>query len=218
MDQAQASFREYAIRCKTCNAQIACFAEDYEQSLGTGASVEDSLNAMGITNYCCRIAFMNPTIVMFNMENRPLIEGLTTINAVKGPNNIKIESTNSKFKACRTEKRLQSNFPPPLGGILLPSVTTSSVVAPSVTPSVTVPSVAKPTAVQPLLSVGGPSVFEQGIPLNSVGTVQVEAPKFVEPTIVGVPVINPTNYQAASIYVGNGKRATILTGRTYLAR
>lgn len=68
-------YTEYPIRCKTSNDNIACRVEQYMQLLNGGLTIEQSLNEMGVMNPCCRNAFMNPTYVFFDMENRKLIEG-----------------------------------------------------------------------------------------------------------------------------------------------
>lgn len=76
-------YKEYPIRCKTCNEQLSCFAADYESFLEGGLSEEDALNAVGIVNPCSRIAMTNPTIVTFNMENREVIEGFKSVAAAE---------------------------------------------------------------------------------------------------------------------------------------
>ena len=75
------TYEEYPIRCKTCNEQIACFAADYEVLLEAGSSPEEALNQLGITDYCSRMAFLAPTFVAFNMENREVIEGFKSVEA-----------------------------------------------------------------------------------------------------------------------------------------
>lgn len=78
-------YLEYPIRCMTCNEQIEAHAPKFESMVGSGISVEDALNAMGITTWCSRIAFMVPVIVNFNMENRDAIDGLKPVASVSGP-------------------------------------------------------------------------------------------------------------------------------------
>ena len=80
------TYREYPIRCKSCNEQIACHSLRFEELVLGGQSIEDALNLMGITDYCSRQAFMNPTMVTFNMENRQVIEGQKVVSAVKDIN------------------------------------------------------------------------------------------------------------------------------------
>ena len=77
------SYREYFIRCKTCNEQIACHASVYEDLLGNGLTIEEALNTMDIMLPCSRAAFMNPTYVTYNMENRDVVEGLRTAESVE---------------------------------------------------------------------------------------------------------------------------------------
>lgn len=71
---------EYPIRCKSCNEQIACFSEEFNSMVKSGIKPEEALNILGIKNYCSRLAFLSPTRVLFNMENRRLIEGLEPIS------------------------------------------------------------------------------------------------------------------------------------------
>lgn len=94
------SYKEYPVRCRTCNEQIACFAADYEELLETGMSIEEALNNLGIMRYCSRIAMMSPTIVTFDMENRDLIEGLKGIDAVEGPDPRGPSGGNAIFQSC----------------------------------------------------------------------------------------------------------------------
>lgn len=77
------TYKEYPIRCKTCNEQLACHANDYEALLDSGVTVEEALNQLGIDDYCSRISMMTPTIVPFNMENREVIEGFKSVDAAK---------------------------------------------------------------------------------------------------------------------------------------
>lgn len=93
-------YREYPVRCKTCNELIDALAPEYEQLLRNGVSVEGALNAIGLTNYCSRIAMMAPTIVSFNMENRDLIEGFKSADAVDEPMNVSTHTSYPQFKNC----------------------------------------------------------------------------------------------------------------------
>lgn len=78
------TYKEYPIRCKVCNEQIACFAEEYERlvrkyntknDVTKSLAIEKALNELGIMDPCSRIAFMNPITVFLNVEDRDLIEG-----------------------------------------------------------------------------------------------------------------------------------------------
>lgn len=224
MEEVPSSYREYSVRCKTCNAQVACFAGEYEQWLSTGLTFEETLNQMGITNYCCRIAFMNPTVVMFNMENRLLIEGVISVDAAESRDvvagNTSTGVYKSVFKTCAPGKQAGTPFLPPVpGATVQPGESVFARALPST--SSTVPTVLKPLNIAPLLAIGEPSVFEEGIPLTLVAGVQemkIEEKQFQTPTTTGMSVINSSNHPNASVYVGNGKQIAVLTGRTYLAR
>jgi len=213
MESPESSYREYPIRCKTCNAQIACYAQEYEAAVKKNEqneTIEKTLNNLGIGNYCCRIALMNPTIVFFNMENRELIEGLKNSEEVRGPSVNNTGNSISIFKTCRLEKQIQTNLPPVAAGLVKPSESIFQRAAVPVAPS-------KQSAIAPLLPIDGPSAFAEGMPLP-LAAVQVEAKKFIEPTVTGVSVINESMYRTADVYVGAAKYSTVLPGRTYLAR
>ncbi len=53
------TYREYAIRCRTCNMQIAAFASTYEELLNSGYSVEEALNTLSYYEGCCRENHLN---------------------------------------------------------------------------------------------------------------------------------------------------------------
>lgn len=94
------SYKEYSIRCKTCNGLIAAHSGIYESLLQSGLSIEEALNNIGLTNWCCRINMMNPTIVTFNMENRDIIEGYRAVEAVDIPNPYTINLSPPIFNSC----------------------------------------------------------------------------------------------------------------------
>lgn len=94
------TYREYTIRCKSCNEQIACFSLDYEAMLEAGSSVEEALNNLGIYNPCSRAAMMNPTIVSFNMENREVIEGFKSVDAATDADAQNESTTRPIFVQC----------------------------------------------------------------------------------------------------------------------
>ena len=98
-------YPEYNIRCMTCGANIASKSYEFKTLLNQGDSVENALNQMNIMRYCCRKSFMSPTIVFMNMENRPLIEGLKTIDQVSGPDSTTVHAVKSVFSACIDPKQ-----------------------------------------------------------------------------------------------------------------
>lgn len=96
-------YKEYAVRCLSCGAGIAPKSYQYMEYIDQGYTPETALNTMSVMRPCCRIHFFNPTIVLRNMENRPLIEGFKHINNVEGPDPITVQGNNSVFSACITE-------------------------------------------------------------------------------------------------------------------
>ena len=257
------TYREYVVRCKTCNEPIACHAHDYEELLNAGVTVEDALNELGIMDYCSRIAMMNPSVVAFNMENRAVIEGFKSVDAVT-EDEIQEESTSQPiFSSCVGAGNLNPTVnplaAPQLTGI---PITLGTRVPPNAPGVQTHPmqlrqpitgmqtlGLMQPTArpvvvaeIKPILPldqtlIGNAPAIIPGMNLtqNILGTqndvspllgvgIAVNIPdrmnnKFEEPTIVGVPTINPDITVAQpTVYVGAGKSAHILNGRTYLAQ
>ena len=183
-------YLEYPIRCKTCNDQIACFSYEYEQYLNSGYSVQQALDQLGITNYCCRISMKDPVEVTFNMENREVIEGLKKIEEAddmgfRSPNDSEVG-----FGACISEKKVQETkkpIKPLLKGI-------------------------QPVAPVDLTNV---APIGEGIEI----TIPSESDKFNLPVNVGISTINRTSLgRPETRPVGTGKESQVLSGRTYLAR
>ena len=102
------TYKEYPIRCKTCNEPIACFSYDYEALLNAGFSIEEALDELGITDYCSRQAMLNPTIVPFNMENREVIEGFKSVDAANDADAQNESTSDPIFSQCMT---LQPGLP-----------------------------------------------------------------------------------------------------------
>ena len=73
--------REYPIRCKSCNEQLACYSEKYEL-LARAYGYEQALNMLGIMEPCSRYNMMNPVMILNIKENRNLIEGLEDIDVI----------------------------------------------------------------------------------------------------------------------------------------
>lgn len=207
-------YKEYPIRCKTCGGQIACFAPDYEQLLSAGDSREAALTRVGLEPYCCRAAMLNPPIVTFDMENREVIEGFINADTALETDPYWVSTGNPIFTHCISD--MQYSIP---GGFV-----------PKLTPSAPPPIASRTSTSNALSSVGltvaeppqykhsiipglEPKEPKAGIPLN----LPITPDTFVEPTIPGVPVINPV-YPLERIKVGAGKEIQKLTGRSYLAR
>lgn len=93
-------YKEYPIRCKTCNEQLACFAKDYEEYIQAGHTPQEALDELGIELRCSRIAMVSPTIVCFNMENREVIEGFKSVDAAEQANIFFENSSQPVFSSC----------------------------------------------------------------------------------------------------------------------
>lgn len=238
------TYKEYVIRCKTCNEQIACFASDYEALLSAGASVEEALNELGIMEYCSRIAMMNPTIVAFNMENRAVIEGFKSVDAVLDTDSQEESTSQPIFSACLGAGKLNPNInplaPPQILPGTLPGVRIQPNVPGQVQPLVRaqvpgiqtqvpgmqtlghirpiVAPILQGVTIQPIIpdiDQEGNQGFGVGIPVN----IPDKTMEFIEPVVVGVPTINPDpTIQQTTIFVGAGKYVNVLNGRTYLAQ
>jgi DNA-directed RNA polymerase subunit N (RpoN/RPB10) len=232
------TYKEYVIRCKTCNEQIACFASDYEALLSAGASVEEALNELGIMEYCSRIAMMNPTIVAFNMENRAVIEGFKSVDAVLDTDAQEESTSQPIFSAClgagtlnpainplAAPQLLQNTMPgirtqPNAPGQLtgrpqLPGIQTLGQIRPITAPILQGVTGVPIRPIIPDIDPEGDQPLGIGIPVN----IPEKTGEFIDPVVVGVPTINPDpTIQQATIFVGAGKYVNVLNGRTYLAQ
>jgi len=73
--------KEYPIRCKSCNEQLACYSEEFEM-LAKEYGNEKALNMLQIMEPCSRTNMMNPMIILNIKEDRSLIEGLKDIDMI----------------------------------------------------------------------------------------------------------------------------------------
>ncbi len=217
------SYREYVVRCKTCNTPLAHLAQTYEDLVANGLTIEEALNNLGLDMPHCRAAMMNPTYVNFNMENRDVVEGIRTVESVEEDflqrDPTKESTSNPIFVSC---------LPPTVGNLptLQPTMSTRTLGIQTLT---TLPTrlPARPIStnqVQPTQTIApiiamDLSALNQplgaGIPVQQL---EVDT-EFKEPTIPGVPTINP-NPKLAPVYidVGAGKKCVILNGRAYLGQ
>lgn len=184
------SYKEYPIRCKTCNEQIACFSSTYEDLLFTGISEEEALNNIGITKWCSRIAMMNPTIVAFNMENREVIEGFKSVDAADEADAQNESMARPVFNPCMGTTAPIQTVRPLLTAPILPGVTVPRVQA-------NVPG----TQIQPT-TITGPNAGLQTITLIQprVQTVIPPVVPGIQPLVPGIqPVLLPTPPEAQII-------------------
>lgn len=146
-------YKEYPIRCKTCNEQISCFAPIYEQLLTTGLSEEEALNNLGITEWCSRISMLNPTIVTFNMENREVIEGFKSVDAAQEADAQNESTEHPIFNACMglntPIQQLRPLVTAPTLTTVVPRVTTNAPWALFQPPATTRPGIQTITLLQP---------------------------------------------------------------------
>jgi DNA-directed RNA polymerase subunit N (RpoN/RPB10) len=212
------TYREYPIRCKTCNDQLACFSEDYETLLENDLSIEEALNQLGIMDYCCRISMMTPTIVPFNMENREVIEGFKTVGAA---NELEAQTQSLSrpiFTHCL-------NLGPNLPTVIATKTTNPYLnnITESNTPLQKDIQYQNESTKTPFQSVLLPDLNSEigpigiGIPIKE--DANINSTEFKEPILVGVPTINLDRRQKLpTVYVGSGRYIEIMNGRTYLAQ
>lgn len=66
----------YQMRC-TCNKPLAHLNPAYEGLLASGVSIQEALDNIGLTRYCCRVTMMSPVDVFVNPKpDRELIDGM----------------------------------------------------------------------------------------------------------------------------------------------
>ena len=105
--------KEYPIRCKSCNEQLACYAEEYE-ILAKEFDPEKALNILQIMEPCSRLNMMNPMIILNIKENRNLIEGLEDIDVIdKFSENLSFQkceyrSANSNYNLSKKKQEIKS--------------------------------------------------------------------------------------------------------------
>lgn len=190
------TYKEYPIRCKSCNEQLACYAPDYEALLEAGSTEEQSLNELGIMAYCSRIAMMNPTIVSFNMENREVIEGFKSVDAANEADAQNESITRPVFNPCMGA-----------GGGVIPTVR-PVLAAPALTPArpepirtlPNAPGIVQPTTqltIRPTTGAAAPGIFGQGMPVIRPGLPMRITPQVTIPAVINAPqpvpeILSPT--------------------------
>lgn len=194
------SYREYPIRCKTCNEQIACFSYLYEDLLSTGRSVEEALNDLGIMACCSRIAMLNPTIVSFNMENREVIEGFRTAQSTDEPDPYAESTSRPVFAACM-------NITPALAPRLLQPLLQPAQFAAPPNPLTAVQRTLQ-TRAQPITPAqpGATPTITVMQPQPRLTALQPRVPAIgvvtpIQPRPFGVPVVTPAQTVPAPVHV-----------------
>ena len=73
-------YNEYPVLCMGCFEPVASRVKEFHDLLNTGKTNKEALDEMEIFEECTRTAFMNPSIVFFNVENQNMIDGKVPIN------------------------------------------------------------------------------------------------------------------------------------------
>lgn len=218
------NYREYPIRCKSCGGQIACYTHAFELALTQNYTSEAALNELGLTDYCCRMAMLNPVMVAFNMENRQVIEGFKSIDAVQDED-IELDSRSQPiFDACLVTPTEPAPRPRLQGGPAKPGMFSryikNSPQLPETIAATSAGTVSESSypRIDPIHMEVQISGVNQPIgPAVDVITPIEEA--YHPPTVVGIPTINPDRTIPETwFHVGANKQSRVLNGRTFLAR
>lgn len=239
--------REYPIRCKSSNDQIACYSEEYENLTREHGS-EKALNMLNIMEPCCRYNMMNPTMILNIKENRNLIEGLKDIDIIDK------FSEDHSFQACeynignsdynrskqKDEVKPEISLTPeknislmsisrrqPLQKSIYLSSTTKPVINRS---SFNVTSKVGSAILSPAkqLSLATKDSSGQINRIKELTTEDVETDlvkikeqekeiEFKFPTIVGIPTINSSG-ENLRVHISGKYYSEVLSGRTYICR
>jgi len=236
--------REYPIRCKSCNEQLACYSEKYEE-LSKDYDYETALNMLGIMEPCSRYNMMNPTMILSIRENRNLIEGLEDIDVTNK------FSGELSFRTCidkitnvdytQAEKPVESKSEVTSITSLLPSIVKKqqqqkqSALISSTKPAVTKSTfkVSNQITTSKTITMSLAKQLEQKEskqPIKELSTKVTEEDKaidiidevhgpveFIYPTVVGIPTINSSD-ENVKIHIGGKYYVDVLSGRTYLCR
>ncbi len=236
--------KEYPIRCKSCNEQLACYSEEYE-ILAREYGYEQALNILQIMEPCSRYNMMNPMMILNIKENRNLIEGLEDIDMInkfsedfsfkKCEHRAGNSSYTQKREQIKQEKELIKTFPMiNVTGkqvvqkqTYLTSISTIKPTQRIVPSNIIIPSRQKTISniISPAKQLSKSIVLE---PISSLTDpaddfVKIKEPEpekeieFKYPTIVGIPTINQSG-ENTKIHISGKYYAEVLSGRTYIAR
>lgn len=237
------SYREYHIKCKSCNEQLACYSEEYESLVKEHSSHEKALNILGIMEPCSRYNMMNPTIKLFNKENRQLIEGIKGIEEVdKNYDRFKFQGCNLNVNNEITIEKTIEKISTPVNTSTRTIGATTSFGSKSSTSTSTFTIANKPNVTKKALTYNRRPIRKEIIPeseetdkmseiepltskeIETTGTnltklrlAEVEK-EYQYPTIVGVPTINSNNKNNVKIHIEGTYYAEVLSGRTYICR
>lgn len=243
-------YNRYPIRCRTCFRKVDNKARNVELMLAryttpTHDVLVQAMDDCGLELYCCRRYILAPEIVYYDMENRPVIEGVRRA---------------SEAVAMEARQRLEGDF---IFGICKPSMGEGTATSPMLTsnifPNVTptpisvIPTMSK-IIPQPLLSIQGMAAapipisaatssavpqpvqilqgLQSGINVGAAGVNQppiapvlipltepIGAKPFEVPTEIGIPTYNPPQqeYKKVMVAVGARHHSEVLSGITFLA-
>lgn len=236
--------REYPIKCKSCNEQIACYSEEYED-LVREHGAEKALNILQIMEPCSRDNMMNPVMILNIKENRSLIEGLKDIDVIdKFPETLSFQTceynlgnadyNRSKKKEIKPEITLKPEKSLPSMSITRKQPLQKSMyLAPTIKPVVNrtsfniinkenpVKQSNKTVILPPSQQVNRTKGLELKIEDDEAELEKIKEPEkeieFQYPTIVGIPTINPSG-DNVKIHISGKYYAEALSGRTYLCR
>lgn len=242
------SYKEYPIRCKTCNAPIACFSYEYERLVyQIGMTPEQALNQLAIMHDLCRLSMLYPTIVPFNMENREVINGFKSVKAATEADAQNESMSDPIFNQCSNQNvpmgqmnaslsiltgynnpRSQAATSVPSNVFVAPSRQFQGVQTLTISRPVARPTREQSPQTQPQQPQQQPLVVAPIIELGNELPIGIGVPidlieenitEFIEPTTVGIPTINRNrNAEQQEVYVGAKKYVRVLNGRTYLCR
>jgi DNA-directed RNA polymerase subunit N (RpoN/RPB10) len=228
--------REYPIRCKSCNEQLACYSEEYEE-YAKDYGYETALNMLGIMEPCSRYNMMNPTMILDIRENRNLIEGLKDIDLIDK------FSGELSFRTCidkitnvdYTKDEEQSESKPEGTGRALSLAVTkkqpeqktimSTTSKPKVTKSTFKIDIQNPIQTPKQVLIQKPigvieelstKITEEDRPIDIIDEEQGPA-EFLYPEVVGIPTINSSG-ENTKVHISGKYYAEVLSGRTYLCR
>lgn len=199
-------YKEYAIRCKHCGELISTKSITFNELINSNYTPEEACNELDLMNFCCRMEINNPVTVFFNMENREVIEGIKSLDAVLTPDLPIINDTNPinpVFAACLGSSVPQQNVLPTFKQFAAPIQKETRTV--QIVPGNDI-----------IPQIGTIDDAPTGEAIDVTATNQTE---FAPPHAIGLPTINPDpTFVQPTIYVGKDAQVRILNGRTFLAQ
>lgn len=212
------TYEEYSVRCKTCNEPIAHLAPLYKTLLADGMTIEEALNELDIMNYCSRESMMNPTKVPFNMENRAVVEGFKTVDAVTDADAQEESTAQPVFTACLNTETRQApvvnaglTAPQILAGLraaAVPGIQSGlrAPVVPGIQPIRTIPNA--PGLTGRPGTVGG---FQVGTPgMQTIGMFQAVQPAAIKSVPLAIAAGNPPGLTSPEFGLTPPKEVPIL--------